>query len=105
MPVTWNMEILVKSGINCPEIYGNPALLMPVIYDKAVSKKYHLGVILHHNHQYFKEKFMHANVKWIDVYRSYSDIENFIDEVLACDAVLSSSLHELIVPNAIKYRA
>ena len=93
-------EILVKSGIECPEIYGDPALLMPVIYDKAVSKKYRLGVILHHNHQHFKEKFMHTNVKWIDVYRSYSDIENFIDEVLACDAVLSSSLHGLIVPNA-----
>lgn len=93
-------EILVKSGIECPETYGDPALLMPMIYNKVVPKKYRLGVILHHNHQHFKDKFLHPCVKWIDVYRSYSDIENFINEVLECETVLSSSLHGLIIPNA-----
>lgn len=95
-------DILIKSGIKCPEVYGDPALLMPMIYNKSVAKKHCLGVILHHNHQHFKDKFHHAKIKWIDVYRRYNDVENFIDEVLACDAILSSSLHGLILPNAYK---
>ena len=93
-------DILVKSGIVCPEIYGDPALLMPMIYNKSVPKKYRLGVILHHNHQHFKDQFLHPDVKWIDVYRRYREIESFINEVLECEAVLSSSLHGLIIPNA-----
>lgn len=95
-------EILVKAGIECPEIFGDPALLMPMIYPVVKQKKYRLGIVLHLEHQRFKDAFVHRDVKLIDVSRSYDNIESFIDEMLECNAVLSSSLHGLIVANAYK---
>ena len=95
-------DLLVKAGIDCPETYGDPALLMPMIYPVIKQKKYRLGVVLHLAHQGFKDAFVHRDVKWIDVSRSYDDIESFIDELLECDTVLSSSLHGLIIANAYK---
>ena len=95
-------ELLIKAGINCPEIYGDPALLMPVLYPAVKQKKHRIGVILHLEHQKFKDKFVHPDVKWIDISRSYDDIERFIDEVLECNVVLSSALHGLIIANTYK---
>ena len=95
-------EILAKAGIYCPEIYGDPALLMPMIYHGAKRKNYRLGVILHLEHQKFKDKFAHRDVKWINISRSYDDLEGFVDEVLECDAVLSSAMHGLIIANTYK---
>lgn len=95
-------ELLLKAGINCPEIYGDPALLMPVLYPAVKQKKHRIGIILHLEHQKFKDKFTYRDVKLIDIARSYDDIEGFIDEVLECNVVLSSALHGLIIANAYK---
>lgn len=36
-PIT--RSILLKMGIDCPEVYGDPAVLMPLFYNKQVKKK------------------------------------------------------------------
>ena len=75
---------------------------MPLLYPVVKQKKYRLGVILHLEHQKCKDAFVHRDVKLIDISRSYDGLEGFVDETLECDAVLSSSLHGLIISNAYK---
>ena len=44
-------EVLIKNGQQCPEVYGDPAVLMPMFYQPAaVDKKYKVSVIIHHTH-------------------------------------------------------
>ena len=42
---------LLNQGVNCPKVFGDPALLMPRYYQPKKGKKYRLGVLPH-----FKDK-------------------------------------------------
>lgn len=91
---------ILDLGLSCPEIYGDPALLMPGFYSPRKSARYQLGIIphlvdreaeaLHH----FRDD---ENVLIVDV---SSGITEFIDMVLSCQYIASSSLHGLIVADA-----
>ncbi len=92
-------ELVLRSGGTCPEIYGDPALLLPKVYQPIVSKKHKIGLIRHYQHANLKLDLI--GIKEILVLRSsYSGIEKFIDEVVSCQMILSSSLHGIIVANA-----
>ena len=89
-------EILKKAGYECPQAYGDPAILMPLIYmpDKnKLEKKYKISVVLH-----FLEKKGHnerSEVHYINV--ETRDYEFFIDELVSSELVISSSLHGIIL--------
>ncbi len=93
-------EKLLKSGIDCPEIYGDPALLLPKIYNPKIEKKYELGVIPHYidKNNKFLEIFNNSNIRIIDI--QVIDPRTFIDELLSCKKIASSSLHGLITADA-----
>ncbi len=100
-PIT--RDLVLKAGGKCPEIYGDPALLLPYIFkpkaDPALPKA-KLGLILHHNHLPRHLK-IDASVRVINIHRiGYDEIEMFIDEVCSCEHIMSSSLHGLIVSHA-----
>jgi len=96
-------EKLLLQGIECPEIYGDPALLLPEIYpDKTAQKKYKIGIIPH-----FKDKKDSAlklpftkdpSIKIIDIQNKQP--LKVIDEMLSCEKILSSSLHGVIIGDA-----
>jgi len=98
-PLTRNL--LLQKGIACPEIYGDPALLLPTIYNPATKKKYELGIIPH---------YVDKDNDWLETVRHLKHIEildiqtenpyNFIDDILKCDKVISSSLHGIVVADA-----
>ena len=98
-------EYLLSKGVDCPEIYGDPALLLPRIYRPVVPlKKYKIGVIPHYSdlqNKYVLEflERENGNIKLIDL-RHYSDWHEVIDMINECEFIISSSLHGLIVADA-----
>nr|WP_246522646.1 polysaccharide pyruvyl transferase family protein [Neoroseomonas terrae] len=93
-------RLVRDSGGTCPEIYGDPALLLPRLYHPRVTKRHALGLIRHHVHG--EEPLSLApDVAEIDILRcGAEEIEAFLDEVLACEIIISTSLHGLIVAHA-----
>lgn len=91
---------LQKHHIYCPDIYGDPALILPEIYSPKTEKKYDLGIVPHYvdkNSAFFNQQFP-ENIKVIDVQQE--NCEQFIDELTACKKIISSSLHGIIVADA-----
>ncbi len=85
-------EILKKCGYQCPEIYGDPAILMPLIYfPKAISKKYDVSIIRHYKDNSEVPYGFHEISVVTD------DYKYFIDEICASKLIISSSLHGLII--------
>lgn len=95
-------EALLGKGIACPEVYGDPALLMPRFYQPNVHEHYALGIIPHWedlNKEDVKRLIADPRVKFIKV-QGYDQWTDFIDEICSCDFVISSSLHGLIISEA-----
>jgi len=91
---------LRSANIKCPEVYGDPALIMPEIYCPKVEKTYDLGIIPHYvdrESKFFQQKFT-SNIKIIDI--TQPDFHAFINEILSCKKIVSSSLHGLIIADA-----
>jgi pyruvyltransferase len=94
---------LLSKGWDCPEIYGDPALLYSKIYTPTVEKKYKIGFIPHYiEYETNKDlKVLHhiesLGVQIIDVCAGEYE---FIDQVLECEKIISSSLHGLIISDA-----
>ncbi|MFW5879210.1 MAG: polysaccharide pyruvyl transferase family protein [bacterium] len=95
-------QCLLNNGINCPEIYGDPALLFPRIYQPAIKNKFDLGIIQHYSENRSIQLPLHISsdrIKYINI-ANYGRWEDFIDRIVSCKAVISSSLHGLIVSEA-----
>lgn len=90
---------LVKNqGVNCPPIYGDPALLLPYLYYPSVPKEYALGLVLRWSESEWLSQTPPDGVKIIDLGRS--DVEGVVKDILSCERVMTSSLHGLIVSDA-----
>lgn len=89
-------------GIECPEVYGDPALLLPKVYSPSIEKKYQLGIVPHHsdkNNKLLLELVSNNNnIKVIDLQKL--DVWEVIDDILSCDRIASSSLHGIITADA-----
>jgi len=89
-------------GLECPEVYGDPALLFPRVYFPKIEKKYRLGIMPHYveKQSLWLQNIIksHKDIKIIDVQEE--DVWKVIDDMLSCDKIASSSLHGLIVADA-----
>lgn len=94
---------LIKKGIECPEIYGDPALLFPEIYNPSRRTKYTYGLIPHYidfTDPTSLSIIKDLESKGVKIINITSGVFHFIDELLQCKNILSSSLHGLIMSDA-----
>ncbi|MDX1470607.1 MAG: polysaccharide pyruvyl transferase family protein, partial [Flavobacteriaceae bacterium] len=93
-------KFLLQSGYKCPEIYGDPALLLPTFFHPDIEKEFELAIIPHYNdyievcNRYLNDD----NILVIDLMTL--DIEEVTRNILKCKRSISSSLHGLIVSHA-----
>ncbi|MGH2634773.1 MAG: polysaccharide pyruvyl transferase family protein [Actinomycetota bacterium] len=79
-----------------PEVYGDPAMLLPRIYQPSRSKRFELGVIPH----YLDADSIRVADPVVSLIDVLSDWQDVVDHINECDTILSSSLHGLIVAEA-----
>ena len=87
-------KLLLNMGYNCPEIYGDPAILMPLIYNPISQKKRKYIVIpqfqqeINLRNQYPEEYIVSMNT---------NDYKFVIDQIVSSEIVYTSSLHGIIL--------
>ncbi len=100
-------QALLKSGIKCPEVYGDPGLLLPIFYpNKNAAKQYKVGIIPHYvDYEFFKKLF--ANVPEVHViqmdYPATSvdaTVEGVCSDIMKCEYTIASSLHGVVISHA-----
>ncbi len=89
----------LECGAECPEIYGDPALLLPRFYAPPPCERRGIGVVAHFSDYprllpVWKDS---ARLRLIDIQDS---IKSVIDRIAACEFIVSSSLHGLIASHA-----
>jgi hypothetical protein len=92
--------MLLAQGVDCPEVYGDPALLYPLFYRPDVSKTHDLGIILH-----VRDRGVttlppvpeRLTVREIDI---TGDLHAVVDAIASCRHIVSTSLHGLIAAHA-----
>ena len=100
-------DYFISKGIFCPEVYGDPVLLLPTLYPiKTRVVKYKLGIIPHfvdydRVNREFLSDIIDNEVIVIDIahYKRWQDV---IDLINQCEVIASSSLHGLIISDAYK---
>ena len=87
-------EVMKKAGYNCPDIYGDPAVILPELYaPEIVEKKYKYSLIHHYTKKI--ENTVENDVQIIDILTS--DYEKLINKIVSSECVISSSLHGIIL--------
>lgn len=88
-------KILEKGG-QCPEIYGDPAMLLPIMCDES-KKMYDLGLIPHVKHyRDIKKKYPKHHVINLET----NNALDVAKEITKCRSIISSSLHGIIAAHA-----
>jgi hypothetical protein len=93
-------------GVDCPEVYGDPALLLPMVHrpHRASKRKHVIGIVPHFSDLPQLPAAWHhtAELQVIDLQQP---IETVIDQLVRCDWVASSSLHGLVASHAYGIKA
>lgn len=85
----------VKNGL-VPEIYGDPAILLPLIYHPERPKKYRRGILPHYVDKPTAPKPGPGEIL-LDIQKDWKEL---IDDLLECESIISSSLHGIIAAEA-----
>ena len=96
----YTAQKLVEQGFPKCDVYGDPALLLPLVYtakEKRIIGNNNIGIIPHYlDYNQISSQYKEQKVLNLCTY----DVESVIDQILECDYVLSTSLHGVIVAHA-----
>lgn len=88
---------LHKEGFPLCKTYGDPALLLPIIYKPNIKKIYKYGIIPHlKEYNKIKECYPDENV----INLNNQNVETVINHIIECEYIISTSLHGIIIAHA-----
>lgn len=91
-------DVFLKLGHNCPEVYGDPGILMPLIYNPNIDRgKKEYAIISIFTKESELRKYYTDD---IIISMNTNDYKKVIDKIVACKKVYSSSLHGIILAEA-----
>jgi len=90
-------DLLRESGINCPAVYGDPAILMPYLFRPTKTNQFQVGVISHYSDRSALSRIAGPGICRIRVDSCPLEV---IRKICRCEVILSSSLHGLIISEA-----
>ena len=94
-------EVVLAAGGHCPPIYGDAAWLLPRLHVPApAGPKRRIGLIRHFTHSDVPVTLGDDAVDIPILRAGYEGIEAFLAEMAGCEAILSTSLHGVIIANA-----
>ena len=101
----YTRNLLIENGISCPAVYGDPALLLPYLFNPKVRKvRNRIGFIPHFydkNNKNVERLLKECEGDGILIkIQGYENWHETIRQILSCDYIISSSLHGLILSDA-----
>lgn len=87
---------LIEIGYAVPEIYGDPAILLPLFYRPKIARNKKDFLVIPH----WKTVDKYVSMGYPVLSPLTDDWQNFIDEIASARLVISSSLHGLILAEA-----
>ena len=95
----YTKQILLNVGYECPDVYGDPAIIMPLIYNPEVDKEYDVSVITHIDNNGIADDLQDVNrINKIEI--QTDDYKYFVAEIKKSKKIISSSLHGIILAEA-----
>lgn len=92
-------EICERQGVECPDVYGDPGLILPRFFHPSLKKAYKLGIIPHVvDYKAVKLKYKPSTI--YSIIDLTQDIDTIIKSITECEYIVSSSLHGLIAADA-----
>lgn len=91
---------LRKQGIDCPDVYGDPVLLLPRYYRPEGRKRYRLGIIPHFSDQADAKMARYLESDEVKVIDIRGGLWSTVNAVCECEHIVSTSLHGLILADA-----
>ena len=91
------MKALERMGFRCPAVFGDPAILMPLLFHPNVEKKRKFTVIPQFYHEC---KFREEHPDTYCISMNTDDYQSVISEILASEIIYTSSLHGIILAEA-----
>jgi len=98
-------KVVMKQGFKCPPVYGDPAILMPYIYKVPREEiQWKIGIIPHYvdKKHVAHLQYQHPDVRILDI---QAGIKDLMKAVAKCKVILSSSLHGVILAEAMGKKA
>ena len=83
--------VLKEFGYEVPEVYGDPAILMPQIFNPVEEKQYDVSIVTHMNEPLDENENGYHRISICD-----DDYETFVREIKRSKLIVSSSLHGII---------
>lgn len=89
----------VMCGNTDPGVYGDPGMLLPKYIPASPNKTSKIAIVPHYVDQYRAEYFYGGKDDFV-VVNILGNIEKVVEEITSCVAVVSTSLHGLVVADA-----